>query len=513
MTTQRRSSSTNFSMPRPPSHKSYNIGHYIITKTLGQGTFGKVKLGTHILTGEKVAIKILEKDKIKDSGDIERISREIKILKTVKHPNLIQLYEIVETSKHIYLIMEYASGGELFDYIVSHHKVKEPQACRFFQQILAGVEYLHKNSIIHRDLKPENLLLDENLNIKIVDFGLSNTHKTGETLKTACGSPCYAAPEMIAGKRYGNKVDLWSCGIILFALICGHLPFEDPNTSQLYKKILSGNYNCPRWVGNEARDLLKRLINTSPDERWTIDMVRRHQWFNLYSQDSRPELSEDENPAVNEKVLRYLGQLGFDITNTETSVLNNKHNHATATYYLLLKKSKRPKKTYKVSGLNGTVIYDTSVRDSFEKENDRDLNETTVDVVKEPNLIEKLYEKKHSKHSRRESVQIPLRATPRNEAYVHSISPHTKKEQNSLVLKENAIPKPIPRELVKPKPAMLLKPLTVLNAGERNAKRVKTPHVQEYLNNSLKFSPRGRKSVYPDYSSRLESTDASIRFI
>mmetsp|Transcript_19611 Transcript_19611/g.14326 ORF Transcript_19611/g.14326 Transcript_19611/m.14326 type:complete len:170 (+) Transcript_19611:361-870(+) len=168
-------------------------------------------------------------------ADVERVAREIHILKLIRHPNIIQLYEILENPTELYLIMEYASGGELFDYIVEKQRVKEKEACRFFQQIIDGVEYLHKLNIVHRDLKPENLLLDQNKNIKIVDFGLSNTYKTGETLATACGSPCYAAPEMIAGKRYfGGNVDIWSCGVILFALICGHLPFEDPNTTNLY---------------------------------------------------------------------------------------------------------------------------------------------------------------------------------------------------------------------------------------------------------------------------------------
>ena len=181
----------------------------MIGTTIGEGTFGKVKLGHHILTGEKVAVKILEKEKIKDSGDLERVSREIRILKMVKHPNIIQLYEIIETPKQLYLIMEYADGGELFEYIVSHGKIKETQACRIFHQLLTGLEYLHKMGICHRDLKPENLLIDQGSNIKIVDFGLSNTFKPGETLKTACGSPCYAAPEMIAGKRYtGSKADV-----------------------------------------------------------------------------------------------------------------------------------------------------------------------------------------------------------------------------------------------------------------------------------------------------------------
>lgn len=213
-------------MPTMPQ-QYFTLAHYNIGRTIGKGTFGKVKLGIHNLTGEKVAVKILEKDKIKDASDVERVSREIKILKLMRHPNIICLYEIIETPKQLFLIMEYACGGELFDYIVARSKLKEVQACIFFQQLLSGIEYLQRVGVVHRDLKPENLLLDENNNIKIVDFGLSNMYKSEETLKTACGSPCYAAPEMIAGKRYyGSKVDLWSCGVILFAMICGYLPLK-----------------------------------------------------------------------------------------------------------------------------------------------------------------------------------------------------------------------------------------------------------------------------------------------
>ena len=195
-----------------PSTKLKTIGHYILDRTIGEGTFGKVKLGTHKLTQEKVAIKILEKERIKDIADVERVAREI--LKLIRHPNIIQLYEviirqIIETQKHLFLIMEYASGGELFDYIVSKSRIDSLEACKFFQQIISGVEYIHKLGVVHRDLKPENLLLDCNKNIKIVDFGLSNTYKAGELLQTACGSPCYAVPEMIAGKKYvGSRVDL-----------------------------------------------------------------------------------------------------------------------------------------------------------------------------------------------------------------------------------------------------------------------------------------------------------------
>lgn len=166
---------------------------------------------------------------------MQRVSREIEILKMIRHPNIIQLFEIIETPKQLFLIMEYVSGGELFDYIVKKQKLPESESAKFFQQIICGVEYLHELGIVHRDLKPENLLLDYQNNLKLVDFGLSNTYKQGETLKTACGSPCYAAPEMIEGKNYlGSRVDIWSCGVILFAMVAGYLPFEDKDTGKLY---------------------------------------------------------------------------------------------------------------------------------------------------------------------------------------------------------------------------------------------------------------------------------------
>jgi 5'-AMP-activated protein kinase catalytic alpha subunit len=178
--------------------------------------------------------------------------------------------------------MEFCQGGELFDHIVKRTKLHEIEACMFYQQIIDGIEYIHKQKIVHRDLKPENLLLHERKKIKIVDFGLSNTYLNDDTLKTACGSPCYAAPEMIAGKRYkGLKVDIWSSGVVLFAMICGYLPFEDPQTSKLYKKILNCEMTIPKFVSNDGRDFLKKILNVDPEERVDIEAIRHHKWFNL----------------------------------------------------------------------------------------------------------------------------------------------------------------------------------------------------------------------------------------
>ncbi|CAK0839845.1 unnamed protein product [Prorocentrum cordatum] len=237
----------------PP--RSKYVGHYVLGKTIGEGTFGKVKLGTHVLTGQRVAVKVLEKDRIVEIADVERVAREVHILKLIRHPHIVQLYEIIETKRQLYLIMEYAAGGELFDYIVARDRVQEPEACRLFHQIISGIEKIHSMNIVHRDLKPENLLLDHNHAVKIVDFGLSNVFREGQLLRTACGSPCYAPPEMISGNPYLPRgCDLWSAGVILFAVVCGYLPFEDPSTAELYRTILTGDFECPDFLSEPVKD-------------------------------------------------------------------------------------------------------------------------------------------------------------------------------------------------------------------------------------------------------------------
>eukprot|EP00792_Barthelona_sp_PAP020_P007230 TRINITY_DN3127_c0_g1_i3.p1 TRINITY_DN3127_c0_g1~~TRINITY_DN3127_c0_g1_i3.p1 ORF type:complete len:565 (+),score=176.91 TRINITY_DN3127_c0_g1_i3:31-1695(+) len=315
------------------------VGNYIIGKTVGEGTFGKVKLGTHIPTNSKVAMKVLEKRRIVDAVDMERISREIHILKLISHPYVLRLFEVINTPNHIYLVTDFATGGELFDYIVARGRLKEREACRFFHQISEGVDYCHKHHVIHRDLKPENLLLDEHKNIKIIDFGLSNTIKANNYLKTACGSPCYAAPEMIAGKQYaGPSVDIWSMGVILFALICGYLPFEDSNTSALYQKILSGRFTIPPFVSPGARDLLRRILVVNPQRRYTIDQIKQHPWYrNTWSGPGDEEAVPvyEESGVIDEEILSQLPQFGFEIDFARECIENQKHNQVTATYHLL----------------------------------------------------------------------------------------------------------------------------------------------------------------------------------
>jgi len=350
-------------------NRQKSIGHYILGKTIGEGTFGKVKLGTHILTGEKVAVKVLEKERIVDVADVERVAREIHILKLIRHPHIVQLYEIIETPKQLYLIMEYASGGELFDYIVANSRVSEREAVKFFHQILAGVDKVHDMYVVHRDLKPENLLLDEQKNIKIVDFGLSNNFHADQLLKTACGSPCYAAPEMIAGKKYVPSLcDIWSCGVILFAMVCGYLPFEDQVTSNLYKKILNAQYQCPDTISELVRDLIAGILSTDPTKRMTSQTIRQHPWYlGLFKSNDPvarpPDLqfhtgfgcevpschrckrwiirSNTKERIIEDDVMDQLEKYSFPKDYALKCLDMNKHNHVTTTYYLLLEKKTR----------------------------------------------------------------------------------------------------------------------------------------------------------------------------
>ena len=322
------------------------IGHFVLGEKLGQGTFGVVVLATHQLTGEKVAVKILDKEKILQEADKTRIEREINILKNLRHSNIVHLYDIKETASSLYIIMEYIQGKELFDYIVSKKRLSEIEACNFYQQIISGIEYLGKIRVVHRDLKPENLLLDNKKNIKIVDFGLSNIYQNNELLKTACGSPCYASPEMINGELYeGLGADIWSSGIVLYAMLCGYLPFEDADNEMLYKKITNGKFKTPKFLSENCKDILHRILNVDPEKRYTIKQIKKHPWFNLIN----PRINMSEGLLLNvhivpidEKILREMvNKFKFKEEEIRSNLILNNHNHTTTTYYLLLAKKIR----------------------------------------------------------------------------------------------------------------------------------------------------------------------------
>ena len=256
------------------------LSEFNIKGIIGKGTFSVVKLGENRITKEKVAIKVMQKSKIINQDDLIRIAREIEMLKKLKHPNVIKIDKILEDSKMFYIIMEYCENGELFNRIVERQRLTEDEAAIFYYQIISGLEYIHKKKIVHRDLKPENLLLAKNDILKIIDFGLSNYSSFNIMLATPCGSPCYASPEMVSGKKYnGFLIDIWSTGIILFAMICGYLPFEDSNNEILFGKILRCKINYPRHVGELPLDLMKKIIVPEPTKRITLQQIKEHPFF------------------------------------------------------------------------------------------------------------------------------------------------------------------------------------------------------------------------------------------
>ncbi|CAM6071811.1 unnamed protein product [Sphagnum tenellum] len=266
-----------------PAAVRTRIGKYEIGKTLGEGTFAKVKYGKHVETGVDVAIKIIDKDKILKHKMVEQIKREISTMKLVKHPNIVQILEVLASKTKIYLVLEYVSGGELFSKILNQGRLREDQSRKYFQQLIDAVDYCHSRRVYHRDLKPENLLLDAEGNLKISDFGLSalpQQFRADGLLHTTCGTPNYVAPEVIDDKGYdGAKADLWSCGIILYVLMAGYLPFDEASLMTLYKKIHKADFTCPPWFSPAARRFILQILDPNPKTRITAAQIYKIDWF------------------------------------------------------------------------------------------------------------------------------------------------------------------------------------------------------------------------------------------
>ncbi|CAK56282.1 unnamed protein product (macronuclear) [Paramecium tetraurelia] len=486
--------------------KNKSIGQYIFGKqqihkqgkTLGEGTFGKVKLATHILTGEKVAIKILEKSKIVDASDVERVTREIQILKQVRHPNLVQLYEIIETPKQLFLVMEYVNGGELFEYIVQNQRIKDVEAIRFYSQILSGIEYLHKLHVVHRDLKPENLILDSRGKLKIIDFGLSNFYKTDDLLKTACGSPCYAAPEMIAGKRYqGLQVDIWSSGIILFAMLAGYLPFEDPNTNQLYKKIIAGDLKFPKFITNEAKELIKNILNTDPQKRYTIQEIRKHSWFNFIKDNQKIPTGlviGFHKIPIDPEIIKQLVNFGISIEYAEKCIETNRHNHVTTTYYLLLKR-------YLIAG-NKSIADISSELFEPQRNSIRQTTQTDRKSSKPQNPLPLIQIKNRRNHTQ-QADDSPIDTKPRLNNSVNT--QHTILQPSPTILNQSIdIPRKIHLDLQK---NTLLDGSLLQPQNDVKVLKLKTPANRNYILSEY-YGRFPRKSRNQDrQSSRQSSVD------
>ncbi|XP_077942184.1 serine/threonine-protein kinase BRSK2-like isoform X6 [Gasterosteus aculeatus] len=260
-------------------HYANYVGPYRLEKTLGKGQTGLVKLGIHCVTCQKVAIKIVNREKLSESV-LMKVEREIAILKLIEHPHVLKLHDVYENKKYLYLVLEHVSGGELFDYLVKKGRLTPKEARKFFRQIISALDFCHSHSICHRDLKPENLLLDEKNNIRIADFGMASLQVGDSLLETSCGSPHYACPEVIRGEKYdGRKADAWSCGVILFALLVGALPFDDDNLRNLLEKVKLGVFHMPHFIPPECQNLLKGMIEVDAGKRFTLEQIQKHTWY------------------------------------------------------------------------------------------------------------------------------------------------------------------------------------------------------------------------------------------
>ncbi|KAM5537341.1 hypothetical protein V8D89_009071 [Ganoderma adspersum] len=299
------------------------FGPYLLLQTLGEGEFGKVKLGLHMQWGEEVAVKLIRRGNIDSTVRMSKVEREIEVLRTLKHPNIVRLYDVIETDKYIGIILEYASGGELFDHILAHRYLREKDACKLFSQLISGVWYIHQKKIVHRDLKLENLLLDRHRNVIITDFGFANRfeHRSDDLMQTSCGSPCYAAPELVIsdGLYVGSAVDIWSCGVILYAMLAGYLPFDDDpanpdgdNINLLYKYIVNTPLSFPDYISEEARDLLSIMLVPDPVRRADLPTIMAHRWLAPYAHLFQKSVNELERTAIeqhHQKRLAYQRQM------------------------------------------------------------------------------------------------------------------------------------------------------------------------------------------------------------
>ncbi|XP_019057974.1 PREDICTED: CBL-interacting serine/threonine-protein kinase 21 isoform X6 [Tarenaya hassleriana] len=258
------------------------MGKYKLGRTIGEGTFAKVKMAVDTTTGTYVAIKIIDKSLVVHKGLQSQVKREIQTMKLLRHPHIVRIHEVIGTKTKICIVMEHVPGGQLSDKLAYRNKLKESEARKLFHQLIDAVDYCHNRGVYHRDLKPQNLLLDAEGNLKVSDFGLSAVPTSGDMLSTACGSPCYLAPELLLNKSYsGAAVDVWSCGVILFELLAGYPPFDDQALVVLYKKILRADFTYPPWFTESHIKLIYRILDPNPQKRITIPEIFQDSWFRI----------------------------------------------------------------------------------------------------------------------------------------------------------------------------------------------------------------------------------------
>ncbi|URE15152.1 Cbl-interacting protein kinase [Musa troglodytarum] len=282
------------------------LGKYVLGRTLGEGNFGKVKYAKHVETGQAFAVKILDRSRVQSLNFSDQIKREIGTLKLLKHPSVVRLHEVSASKTKIYMVLEYVNGGELFDKIALKGRLSEREGRKLFQQLIDAVSYCHDKGVYHRDLKPENVLVDEKGNVKVSDFGLSALPQhvgNDGLLHTTCGSPNYVAPEVLKNRGYdGARSDIWSCGVILYVILSGSLPFDDRNLAVLCQKIFRGNTKIPRWLSPDAQDLLRRMLDPNPITRMDAAGIKAHDWF---KQDYTPVIPSDDDDDDADDLIPY----------------------------------------------------------------------------------------------------------------------------------------------------------------------------------------------------------------
>lgn len=322
------------------------VGFYEIEGTIGRGNFAVVKLARHRITKTEVAIKIIDKTQL-DPSNLAKVYREVEVMKLVNHPNIVKLYQVMETKSMLYLVSEYAPQGEIFEYIARHGRMSEALARRKFWQMVQAVEYCHSRRVVHRDLKAENLLLDSNMNIKIADFGFSNFWSPSSNLNTWCGSPPYAAPEVFEGQQYkGPEIDVWSLGVVLYVLVCGALPFDGSTLHALRDRVLSGRFRIPFFMSSECESLLRRILVLDPTRRYTLQQVKSHPWMQAEVPAVAPLTPSPpiaEVGTINEQILRLMQSLGIDPARTKEAIIKDTYDHHAAIYFLLLDRLKEQK--------------------------------------------------------------------------------------------------------------------------------------------------------------------------
>lgn len=323
------------------SSKPRVVGNYILKKRIGKGSFATVWCAEHKIAGENVAIKVIHNKSIDSEEARTRFVREINIIKQTDHPFISKLFEIIETKDDTYLVMEYAENGSILNYVNTNGRLPEKHARRYFSQLISALEYLHNIKMVaHRDLKAENVLLDRNNNLRLIDFGLSNcfTEEAPE-LKTSCGTPAYAAPEMILGYKYTKEADIWSAGILLYAMVTGELPFDDDDIQKLLQKIVYTEPIYPHFLSSQMVDLLKKILTKNPEKRLTLEKIKRHPWFsnNEYEMFTRLQSNEEKwiQSGIDLEIVQKMQGMKININKLTQALLDGEYNETTAIYLLL----------------------------------------------------------------------------------------------------------------------------------------------------------------------------------